>query len=42
MNKEENVINAYELAKEKYSELGVDTEEAIKDLEKVKLSIHSW
>lgn len=42
MTKEKSVESAYELAKERYAEIGVDTEEAMKELAKVKLSIHSW
>ena len=42
MVKSENVEKAYQTAKERYAELGVDTEEAIKQLEKVKLSVHCW
>ncbi|USF99297.1 L-rhamnose isomerase [Latilactobacillus sakei] len=42
MNKEENVKKSYELAKERYAALGVDTEKALEDLAKVKLSIHCW
>ncbi|MCL1633024.1 L-rhamnose isomerase, partial [Sporolactobacillus sp. CPB3-1] len=38
----EHVIKAYELAKEKYAEIGVDTEEALNALKKIKLSIHCW
>ncbi|MEC5273652.1 L-rhamnose isomerase [Caldifermentibacillus hisashii] len=37
-----NVEKAYEMAKEKYASIGVDTEKILKDLEKVKLSIHCW
>lgn len=42
MIKEENVKSAYEIAKARYQQLGVDTEEAIAQLEKIKLSIHCW
>ncbi|CAM3088850.1 L-rhamnose isomerase [Sporolactobacillus spathodeae] len=38
----EAVTKAYELAKERYAEIGVDTEKAIEALKKVKLSIHCW
>ena len=33
---------AYELAKEAYAELGVDTEKAIAALKKLQISIHCW
>lgn len=36
------VTKAYELAKEKYAAIGVDTEKAIEVLKKIKLSIHCW
>ncbi|UTX37631.1 L-rhamnose isomerase [Ligilactobacillus salivarius] len=42
MVKEQEVKSAYEVAKERYAEIGVDTEKAIEQLSKVKLSIHSW
>ncbi|MDO1604852.1 L-rhamnose isomerase [Lactobacillus sp. YT155] len=42
VEKEENVVSAYELAKQRYDEIGVDTEKVMNDLEKVKLSIHCW
>jgi len=32
----------YQLAKEKYSQLGVDTEMAISELQKIAISIHCW
>lgn len=39
MNK---VATAYEIAKERYAAIGVDTEAVLKALGQVKLSIHSW
>jgi L-rhamnose isomerase len=36
------IQSAYELAKERYAELGVDTEQAMKRLEKVSISLHCW
>ena len=36
------VIRAYELAKERYAKIGVDTDQVLKELEKIKLSIHCW
>lgn len=34
--------NYYEIAKERYGKIGVDTEEAIKRLQEVAISIHCW
>lgn len=42
MIKDKNVNDAYQLAKQKYAEIGVDTDAAMEELKKVKLSIHSW
>lgn len=42
MVKEKEVKAAYQLAKERYAELGVDTDMVLQELKKVKLSIHSW
>jgi L-rhamnose isomerase len=36
------VKERYELAKAKYAALGVDTEKALKALDKVKISLHCW
>lgn len=36
------IQSAYELAKERYAELGMDTEQAMKRLEKVSISLHCW
>lgn len=38
----EAVTKAYELAKEKYAEIGVDTEKALDALKSIKLSVHCW
>lgn len=38
----ENVDSTYALAKERYAAIGVDTEKILAELQKVKLSIHSW
>lgn len=35
-------MNAYEIAKEQYGELGVDTEKAIDALGNIKVSMHCW
>lgn len=42
MVKKQNVDQAYEAAKERYAEIGVDTEAAMKQLQNVKLSLHCW
>jgi len=36
------IQSAYELASERYAELGVDTDEALAKLEKVSISLHCW
>ena len=38
----EQVRKEYEMAKERYASLGVDTEQALKALQKVAISIHCW
>jgi L-rhamnose isomerase len=40
--KNENVLQAYEYAKEQYARLGVNTDEAIQKLDQVKISLHCW
>lgn len=40
--KEQNLNTAYQIAKENYASLGVDTEEAIAKLQNVSLSLHCW
>ena len=42
MVKEQEVKDAYELAKARYAELGVDTEAALKAMENFTLSVHCW
>ena len=42
MPTDSQIRSAYDLAKERYSALGVDTEVAIARLEKVAVSIHCW
>ncbi|MBI9048767.1 MAG: L-rhamnose isomerase [Anaerolineaceae bacterium] len=39
---EANIRNAYVLAAERYAALGVDTEKAITQLEKISISLHCW
>ena len=38
----QNIGKAYDLAKERYAELGVDVETAIARLNKVPISLHCW
>ena len=37
-----NILNAYNLAKERYAALGIDTDQAIATLEKTPISLHCW
>ena len=37
-----NIVKSYELAKERYAELGVDTDAAIEKLAKIAVSLHCW
>ncbi len=39
---EGQVLRAYELAKERYAGLGVDTERALKQLSQIAISLHCW
>ena len=39
---ESNITKAYELAREKYAELGVDTEAALRKLATFPISLHCW
>ena len=36
------IIKAYELAKERYAAIGVDTDKAVEELEKQQISLHCW
>ena len=38
----ELVKKAYALAKEQYAELGIDTDQVLKEMEKVVISLHCW
>lgn len=40
--KEELIKKAYEVAKERYAAIGVDTEKAIEKLQNIQLSLHCW
>ena len=39
---EQKIIQAYEMAKERYAAIGVDTDKAIEQLEKQQISLHCW
>jgi L-rhamnose isomerase len=41
MNKDK-VLKAYESAKEQYAQLGINTDDAIKKLDHLKISLHCW
>ncbi|MBQ7256824.1 MAG: L-rhamnose isomerase [Abditibacteriota bacterium] len=38
----ENINKAYELAKEQFASMGIDTEAVISSLEKIPISLHCW
>lgn len=40
--KKENIEQAYAMAKERYAELGVDTDAALAKLQNISLSLHCW
>ena len=40
--KEANILKSYEIAKERYAAVGVDTDKAIATLEKTPISLHCW
>ena len=40
--KEEQILKSYEIAKERYAALGVDTDCAVAQLEKTPISLHCW
>jgi L-rhamnose isomerase len=42
MTNDNNVQSAYQLARERYAELGVDTDAAMRQLEVVAISLHCW
>lgn len=39
---ENNVVEAYNVAKEKYAKLGIDTDKVLAELEKIAISVHCW
>lgn len=40
--KEELILKSYEIAKERYAAIGVDTDKAIEQLEQIPVSLHCW
>ncbi len=40
--KESQILKAYEIARERYAAIGVDTDKAIAQLEKQQISLHCW
>src|SRR5574344_2950924 len=40
--KDQLIVKAYEVAKERYAAIGVDTDKAIEQLEKTPISLHCW
>lgn len=42
MGKKEEIIRNYETAKQRYAEIGVDTDAALEKLQKIKISLHCW
>ena len=39
---EKKILKAYEAARERYAELGIDTDKAVAQLEQVPISLHCW
>jgi L-rhamnose isomerase len=42
MSKDKYIEKAYELAVERYAELGVDVKKALENLQKISISLHCW
>lgn len=42
MNDPKDIEKTYELAKQRYAQLGVDTDRAIEKLDKIAISLHCW
>ena len=40
--KEANILKSYEIARERYAAIGVDTDKAVEILEKTPISLHCW
>ena len=39
---EKQILSSYEIAKERYAAIGVDTDKAVEELEKQQISLHCW
>ena len=39
---ESQIKQAYQVAKERYAKIGVDTDAALKRLQDIKISMHCW
>ncbi len=42
MHRNKLIEKSYDIAKEQYAELGVDTDQVLKEMEKVVISLHCW
>ncbi len=42
MDKTARIEKAYSIARERYDELGIDTEKAMEKLDQISLSLHCW
>ena len=40
--KEQTILNAYEIAKERYAALGIDTDKVLETMQNFHLSLHCW
>lgn len=40
--KEELIVKSYEIAKERYAALGVDTDKVLEQMQNFHLSLHCW
>ena len=40
--KDNQILQAYEIAKERYAAIGIDTDKAISLLERIPISLHCW
>src|SRR5579872_1768203 len=40
--REQSVLQAFEIARERYGELGVDADAALRQLEAIPISLHCW
>ena len=42
MKKEELIVKYYEVARDRYADIGVDKDKAMDALQQVQLSLHCW